>query len=100
MKESYRERCSEPLWPRVMRRRSRGRSRSVDRGKSRQGIELRNQLRPGGRRCFVKRKVTTTDRKSTRLNSSHGYISYAVFCLKKKKKQKKEHNSISYRLLR
>src|SRR5687768_17810290 len=28
------------------------------------------------------------DRKSTRLNSSHGYISYAVFCLKKKKKEK------------
>src|SRR5687768_18230988 len=28
----------------------------------------------------------TKDRKSTRLNSSHGYISYAVFCLKKKKK--------------
>src|SRR5687768_17733957 len=27
---------------------------------------------------------TTIDRKSTRLNSSHGYISYAVFCLKKK----------------
>src|SRR2546422_6764497 len=26
-----------------------------------------------------------SDRKSTRLNSSHGYISYAVFCLKKKK---------------
>src|SRR5687768_17805125 len=29
------------------------------------------------------------DRKSTRLNSSHGYISYAVFCLKKKKKKQK-----------
>src|SRR2546422_7372137 len=29
------------------------------------------------------------DRKSTRLNSSHGYISYAVFCLKKKKKNNK-----------
>src|SRR2546429_1309733 len=29
----------------------------------------------------------TQDRKSTRLNSSHGYISYAVFCLKKKKKK-------------
>src|SRR5687768_17620319 len=29
------------------------------------------------------------DRKSTRPNSSHGYISYAVFCLKKKKKTKK-----------
>src|SRR5438132_9066910 len=31
------------------------------------------------------------DRKSTRLNSSHTVISYAVFCLKKKKKNKKEH---------
>src|SRR5687768_17659456 len=30
--------------------------------------------------------VSSGDRKSTRLNSSHGYISYAVFCLKKKKK--------------
>src|SRR5687768_18623740 len=29
--------------------------------------------------------VRPRDRKSTRLNSSHGYISYAVFCLKKKK---------------
>src|SRR2546422_5274176 len=31
------------------------------------------------------------DRKSTRLNSSHGYISYAVFCLKKKKTNKLHH---------
>src|SRR5438105_15668729 len=30
------------------------------------------------------------DRKSTRLNSSHEWISYAVFCLKKKKKKKKQ----------
>src|SRR2546422_7672690 len=30
------------------------------------------------------------DRKSTRLNSSHGYISYAVFCLKKKKRSRSE----------
>src|SRR2546429_5744782 len=30
--------------------------------------------------------VVMADRKSTRLNSSHGYISYAVFCLKKKKR--------------
>src|SRR2546422_6981099 len=30
--------------------------------------------------------LQTLDRKSTRLNSSHGYISYAVFCLKKKKR--------------
>src|SRR2546429_3578532 len=33
-----------------------------------------------------RRVCLPTDRKSTRLNSSHGYISYAVFCLKKKKK--------------
>src|SRR2546422_7535530 len=31
------------------------------------------------------RRVAEGDRKSTRLNSSHGYISYAVFCFKKKK---------------
>src|SRR2546422_7054162 len=31
------------------------------------------------------------DRKSTRLNSSHGYISYAVFCLKKKKTRHNDH---------
>src|SRR5687768_17680622 len=31
------------------------------------------------------RERHSLDRKSTRLNSSHGYISYAVFCLKKKK---------------
>src|SRR2546422_6183406 len=36
-----------------------------------------------GKICFI------ADRKSTRLNSSHGYISYAVFCLKKKKKKNK-----------
>src|SRR5687768_18099520 len=30
-------------------------------------------------------RLVVSDRKSTRLNSSHGYISYAVFCLKKKK---------------
>src|SRR5690349_24527803 len=34
----------------------------------------------------VERAVTNRDRKSTRLNSSHVEISYAVFCLKKKKK--------------
>src|SRR2546422_6589853 len=39
------------------------------------GAELRTRLTLGGQ-----------DRKSTRLNSSHGYISYAVFCLKKKNK--------------
>src|SRR2546429_3721323 len=37
--------------------------------------------------------LLTLDRKSTRLNSSHGYISYAVFCLKKKKDDKKPHRA-------
>ena len=47
---------------------------------------------PGaGQGRFPKRALSAVqrDRKSTRLNSSHGYISYAVFCLKKKKKKKK-----------
>src|SRR2546429_2462117 len=34
------------------------------------------------------RALLAQDRKSTRLNSSHGYISYAVFCLKKKHMEK------------
>src|SRR6266550_7323564 len=48
------------------------------------------QLRPGARAAHLRpgRRVPLRDRKSTRLNSSHGYISYAVFCLKKKKKTK------------
>src|SRR5687768_18039778 len=36
----------------------------------------------------AKSHIARVDRKSTRLNSSHGYISYAVFCLKKKKNNK------------
>src|SRR3989449_8612647 len=38
-------------------------------------------------RRWQRRLYHAIDRKSTRLNSSHGYISYAVFCLKKKKKK-------------
>src|SRR5256884_1219028 len=37
--------------------------------------------------------LAKADRKSTRLNSSHGYISYAVFCLKKKNTADKEDGS-------
>src|SRR2546422_4198558 len=42
--------------------------------------------------AFSKPRVTARKGRSegTRLNSSHGYISYAVFCLKKKKKTRKE----------
>src|SRR2546429_6003698 len=45
------------------------------------GELLEAELQPG------ERGAQLVDRKSTRLNSSHGYISYAVFCLKKKKHQ-------------
>src|SRR2546426_8736070 len=40
--------------------------------------------------------TTWTDRKSTRLNSSHLVISYAVFCLKKKKKSAKKMNTMQH----
>src|SRR3989449_5415699 len=39
----------------------------------------------GARLAPAPERARPPDRKSTRLNSSHGYISYAVFCLKKKK---------------
>src|SRR2546429_3661524 len=42
----------------------------------------------GGKSPLLEFTRRQADRKSTRLNSSHGYISYAVFCLKKKKKHK------------
>src|SRR2546430_5561796 len=49
--------------------------------------------RAGNRgRCPAPRRASR-DRKSTRLNSSHSQISYAVFCLKKKKKIKKLHHA-------
>src|SRR2546422_6570519 len=53
------------------------------------GAEARHRMRVGGtvRAGSIARYTgrVDLDRKSTRLNSSHGYISYAVFCLKKKK---------------
>src|SRR2546429_1255922 len=45
-------------------------------------LEMNRILQQAG---LCARACRLTDRKSTRLNSSHGYISYAVFCLKKKK---------------
>src|SRR2546429_4473333 len=44
------------------------------------------------RRQLFASYVQSADRKSTRLNSSHGYISYAVFCLKKKNRQSTQHH--------
>src|SRR2546430_5605046 len=50
--------------------------------------ERRQALKP------IERWASALDRKSTRLNSSHSQISYAVFCLKKKKKHTAEHPAI------
>src|SRR2546422_7830312 len=56
-----------------------------------QGLQLRAaqglgvELVDDHRRVAAEQRRAGGDRKSTRLNSSHGYISYAVFCLKKKK---------------
>src|SRR2546430_8233452 len=45
---------------------------------------------------FVEADEIQGDRKSTRLNSSHSQISYAVFCLKKKKKKKETYILLKY----
>src|SRR2546427_3009354 len=45
-------------------------------------VQIEEELLERARRC----RARSRDRKSTRLNSSHSQISYAVFCLKKKKK--------------
>src|SRR5687768_17997568 len=58
------------------------------------GIRLSQHLPPSVDRHSPWLPYPATDRKSTRLNSSHGYISYAVFCLKKKKKKQKSNTII------
>src|SRR5207247_9694952 len=46
----------------------------------------KRRTKPGSQWRVIRRKIEMEDRKSTRLNSSHEWISYAVFCLKKKKR--------------
>src|SRR2546422_4958424 len=55
------------------------------RGRVRADARRRPDRQRGTRRAGRRAGAARGDRKSTRLNSSHGYISYAVFCLKKKK---------------
>src|SRR2546422_5390836 len=52
------------------------------------GFGMKHGVRMKEFLLFNQELAALIDRKSTRLNSSHGYISYAVFCLKKKKKNK------------
>src|SRR5205085_6364468 len=63
----------------------------------RSGRRRRSELQPGRRHPRAQagdRQGRLRDRKSTRLNSSHSQISYAVFCLKKKKKKQTQNNQI------
>src|SRR5688572_31699319 len=62
-------------------RRRRERHVARDRSRSARAVDRRVSSRPAARGA-----AAPQDRKSTRLNSSHSQISYAVFCLKKKKK--------------
>src|SRR5690349_23746393 len=55
-----------------------------------------DQLSGGGRHQGACARIRATDRKSTRLNSSHVEISYAVFCLKKKKHKDSDKKSNSH----
>src|SRR5437870_7177983 len=73
------------------------RSRTARRQDS--GVAIAHRLGRAGwgrtveqRRCRDRNSARARDRKSTRLNSSHVAISYAVFCLKKKKKKKINEN--------
>src|SRR3989454_5449639 len=83
----FRSRLGAPERRRVRRARPDARAPPVDRRRARPG--LRPPRGGGGRpRARSARRASsrpTPDRKSTRLNSSHLVISYAVFCLKKKK---------------
>src|SRR2546422_2362765 len=56
------------------------------------------RLRLRRRDAALRHPRARVDRKSTRLNSSHGYISYAVFCLKKKKTSAIPHTQLFHHL--
>src|SRR2546422_6089528 len=84
--------CALPIW----RRGERLLSRRDPLARQGRGDQARRRDRRARRRAGRGRPAAAAagrvqaarrDRKSTRLNSSHGYISYAVFCLKKKKKE-------------
>src|SRR5690349_23095447 len=58
---------------------------SSDLGVAVKNADLRAKMHAAGKRCLIAAQAAVPeDRKSTRLNSSHVEISYAVFCLKKK----------------
>src|SRR5438105_15184582 len=67
----------------------------VEHGDGRRGAALGQDHRGGlARGRGARGGLPVRDRKSTRLNSSHEWISYAVFCLKKKKKNKSNNHTV------
>src|SRR5205809_3941680 len=73
----------------LFRSRCAGQGRSPESGSGEAALFRGTQTSRDRRRARRQRTHhSPADRKSTRLNSSHGYISYAVFCLKKKKNKK------------
>src|SRR2546430_6587577 len=81
------------LFPYTTLFRSAGHAPRAGSGGSADGADSQRPERGGPKLGRLGRR--SGDRKSTRLNSSHSQISYAVFCLKKKKKQK-NHRHVSY----
>src|SRR2546427_2289197 len=66
---------------------SRVRLRTIPRSAGGHRLARGRRRRCAGAHAHGRRQEPVLDRKSTRLNSSHSQISYAVFCLKKKKKK-------------
>src|SRR3712207_7474864 len=82
---------------RLARQERRGRRRRAPVGRDRVRGELREEELGALERGQEGEELVAVvgDRKSTRLNSSHANISYAVFCLKKKKTQKHQSNMLN-----
>src|SRR2546427_3251400 len=78
------------LFPYTTLFRSRGGLRGAFRHPRRVGAAHARRAHEGRRLAGPVASSVALDRKSTRLNSSHSQISYAVFCLKKKKNNKNE----------
>src|SRR5690349_23835142 len=79
------------LFPYTTLFRSEHRREDADRPPDRESRRGRNDELATDRTVATQRPRLPEDRKSTRLNSSHVEISYAVFCLKKKKKSISQH---------
>src|SRR2546430_9596770 len=76
----------------TMRSKSKGK-RKLARRKTKLGLPDLDHAKAAVQPCLLACIRRNRDRKSTRLNSSHSQISYAVFCLKKKTTPKNESNS-------